>query len=103
MAQPPAGWQVAGWGLVGFLERFDEWAAREPVTPDQQRAVLSWVLSRSEDPYQGVRRAPGFENLWHGWVPNSNDGKGHVVACSYWIEESTRTVRCDNFGLLTWP
>jgi hypothetical protein len=91
------------WKLEGFLERFDAWAEREVLTPDQRVFVIHWIMSRSEDPYQGVRREPGFPNLWWGVVPNSSDGKGNVVVCSYWIQETTRTVRCDNFGLLRWP
>lgn len=38
---------------------------------------------------QGVRREAGFDNLWFGAVPDSEDGKGRVVACSYWIVEAT--------------
>jgi hypothetical protein len=94
---------TAAWKLEGFLDRFDAWADLEDMTPDQRVFVIYWFMSRSEDPYQGVRREPGFPNLWWGAIPNSGDGKGNVVMCSYWIEESTRTVRCDNFGLLSWP
>lgn len=65
--------------------------------------VTAWVLTRYDDPYQGVRRESGFPNLWFGVVPDTDDGSGHVVVCSYWIAESTRTVRCDNFGTLSRP
>lgn len=58
---------------------------------------------RGDDPYHGVRREPGFDNLWLGIVPNSDNGKGQIVVCSYWIDESRRTVRCDNFGTLNLP
>ena len=63
---------------------------------------MAWVLTRS-DPYEGVRREPGLENLWFGAVPDSDRGPGHVVTCSYWINEASHTVRCDNFGTLSLP
>ncbi|MEN3360299.1 MAG: hypothetical protein V7637_4281, partial [Mycobacteriales bacterium] len=28
---------------------------------------------------------------------------GKIVACAYWIEESTRVVRCDSFATLRLP
>ena len=60
----------------------------------------TWILTRDDDPYQAVRWETDFPNLWFGRIPNLHDGSGHVVTCSYWIEESSRTVRCDNAG--TW-
>lgn len=60
-------------------------------------------MTRFSDPYQGVRRESGFANLWFGPVPNSDDGRGVVVACAYWIEESSHTVRCDSFASLSQP
>ena len=63
----------------------------------------TWILTRDDDPYQAVRWETDFPNLWFGRIPNSHDGSGHVVTCSYWIEESSRIVRCDNFGTLSLP
>jgi hypothetical protein len=60
-------------------------------------------MTRYDDPYKGVRRAHGFPNLWFGVVPESDDGKGQVVVCSYWIEEAARRVRCDSFATLSLP
>jgi hypothetical protein len=91
------------WTLVGFDARLDSWAALEHPPSDLVIVVAHWVLSRFDDPYLGMRREPEFDNLWFGPVPESEDGQGHVVACSYWIEESTRTVRCDNFATLSMP
>ena len=54
-------------------------------------------------PYQGVQRVEGFPNLWFGRVPRTVDSKGRAVACSYWIAESTRTVRCDSIATLSLP
>jgi len=36
-------------------------------------------------------------------VPNTDDGLGHVVACSYWIEELRQAVRCDSFATSDLP
>lgn len=69
---------------------------------DLTLAVTAWILSRYDDPYQGVRREPAFENLWYGPVPDT-DLAGKVVQCAYWIEESTHTVRCDSFATLSRP
>ena len=91
------------WKLVGFEEQLDAWIDRETPPDDLVLIVLPWILTRCENPYQGVRRAEGFANLWYGQVPRSDDGWGKVVACSYWIEESTHTVRCDQFATLSLP
>lgn len=56
-----------------------------------------------DDPYSGMTRQPGFPNLWFGPVPETMHGDGRVVTCSYWIVETTRAVRCDNFTILSWP
>lgn len=42
--------------------------------------------------------------MWFGRVPGTyQPGDGTVVVCSLWIEETTRTVRCDRIGTLTIP
>lgn len=94
---------VRPWVLDKFLERFDAWVEREAPTDDLRVIVMDWILTRDDDPYQGVRREEGIPNLWFGRIPNSHDGSGHVVVCSYWIKESSRTVCCDNFGTLSLP
>ena len=91
------------WKLEGFLDRLDAWIAHESPTEDLRYIVTEWILTRFENPYQGVRRDGDLPNLWFGRVPDSHDGTGQVVVCSYWIEESKHTVRCDNFATLTLP
>jgi hypothetical protein len=91
------------WTSENFLERFDAWVELESPTEDLCCIVMDWVLTRGEDPYQGAQRVEGFPNLWFGQIPNSHDVDGRVVTCSYWIEESSRTVRCDLFGTLSLP
>ena len=91
------------WELVRFFDRLDAWVEQEAITTDLQLIVLPWIMSRTEDPYTGVQRTQGFDNLWFGAVPNSEDGLGRVVTCSYWIEESTRKVICNSFATLSLP
>ncbi len=94
---------ASGWHLEGFLERFDAWAEGQSPSDDLRLVVMSWILTRFDDPYRGVRRETGFPNLWYGVVPDSNDGTDHVVVCSFWIEETARHVRCDSFATLSLP
>jgi hypothetical protein len=90
------------WSLEGFEEALDIWAERESPDIDLRLVVTSWVFARHGDPYVGVRREAGFDNLWFGAVPGSiRDQK--VVVCSYWIIESARTVRCDSIATLSLP
>lgn len=91
------------WKLEGFIERLDEWIERESPGDDLRLAVTSWVLSRLDDPYEGVRREPGFPNLWFGVVPRTGHDDNRTVVCSYWIQETLRRVRCDSIAGLRWP
>lgn len=91
------------WRLIGFEERLEEWQRSESADDDLLLIILPWVMSRSEAPYSGMKREPEFDNLWFGPVPNTEDGQGHVVACSYWIEEESHCVRCDSFATLSLP
>jgi len=89
--------------LERFLERLDAWAEQETPPVDLRVLVTSWIMTRYDNPYQGAQRAEGFENLWFGAVPNTDDGLGHVVVCSYWIEETRHAVCCDSFATLNLP
>ena len=90
------------WELVDFLRRLDRWAELEQPDDELRRLVTAWILTRFDEPYQGVRREPGFDNLWFGRVPGSEVG-GTVVTCAYWIEEDRKVVRCDSFATLSLP
>ena len=91
------------WRLEGFLDRLDQWVDTENPSEDLRFIVTEWTITRQDDPYQGVRREPGFPNLWFGMIPDSQDGKGQVVTCAYWIEEVSHTLRCDSFATMSWP
>ncbi|ONH35677.1 hypothetical protein [Protofrankia sp. BMG5.30] len=91
------------WVLVNFVERLDLWIETESPSDDLRRLVTAWIFTRIDDPYQGVRREPGFANLWFGPIPGSEHGEWAVVCCSYWIEEQAHRVVCDTFTTLTRP
>lgn len=91
------------WTLQDFLLRLDQWASQEGASPDLRLEVTAWIFSRADDPYQGVRRAPGFDNLWYGQIPHTVHESDQAVMCAYWVHEQSRTVRCDRFGTLRMP
>lgn len=91
------------WVLADFEQHFDWWTDLESPSQLLRFAVLTWILSRHEDPYQGVRRQAGFENLWSGTVPGTDHGEFQVVACSYFIAESHRAVICNSISTLSRP
>lgn len=93
----------AGWNLAGFEEHLERWIQQESPSEDVRFAVASWLLSRIEDPYHGMRREPeGHPNLWFGMVPGTLQGH-EAVYCSYLIFERTGTVRCNSVTTLSWP
>jgi hypothetical protein len=98
--RPPREWQ-----LNGFEERFEEWLAAEQLAGygDIELIEWIWIHARAQNPYAGVRREPGFDNLWWGKIPGSVDGRGRVVTCSYFVNESDGTVQCAMFGWHTGP
>lgn len=91
------------WKFELFRERFDQWVARESPPAELRRLVEAWVVTRYANPYEGMRQESGHPNLWYGKVPGSEDGCGNAVACSYWIFESTHTVKCNDFTILGEP
>jgi hypothetical protein len=97
----------AGWTLVGFAEHIEIWEKNGASPNDLTMIVADWIMNRHNDPYAGVRRETGpegqFDNLWFGPIPGTVRADGLVVCCSYWINESTKEVRCDSIASLHWP
>jgi hypothetical protein len=91
------------WTLLGFLDRLDQWVARESPADEVRLVATAWIMTRFEDPYQGVRREGKFPNLWFGPVPGTQDRSGRVVGCAYWVDEVNHTVRCDSFDTFYEP
>jgi hypothetical protein len=98
LPEPPTTWR-----LENFLECLDRWSEQENASDDLRLVVTAWILSRFDDPYQRVRREPDFDNLWFGPVPGTLDATGRVIACGYWISETTSVVRCDSIATLGYP
>jgi hypothetical protein len=93
----------AGWKLVRCEEALKDWDAREKPDGDTRLLVASWVMSRHDDPYAGVRREPNFPNLWFGRIPDTDDEEGAVVTCSYFIHARIRVVQCNMIARLSPP
>lgn len=92
------------WRLSRFQERLDEWIDLEDPDDRLRIVVVNWVLSRMEDPYDGLLRQQGFDNLWFGIIPGTGDLSARsAVVCSLWIEETAHSVRCDRIATLSWP
>jgi hypothetical protein len=91
------------WKLVAFSERFEDWVTREAPSQDLLIHVGSWIFGRADDPYEGAKRAAGFENLWFIPIPGAYDKAGAIVTCSYWIEETNNIVRCNSIAALNPP
>ena len=90
------------WQLEDFEESLDHWILLESPDDDLRLVVTAWVLTRFDDPYQGVRREPGFANLWFGPIPGSVQA-GRIVVCSYMITDRERLVKCNSFATLRLP
>jgi hypothetical protein len=87
-------------GFDGCIQRWDE---LESPPADLRIWVVEWIFNQLDDPYQGVKRAAGFPNLWWGQVPGTLHGDGMVVVCNYWIVETVHVVRCESVASLSWP
>jgi hypothetical protein len=90
------------YALDGFNAAFGQWVETERPDRELQLVVFDWIYTRYDDPYQGVRREPGFENLWFGAIPNTSRGDT-AVQCAYFIAEAQRLVKCDSFATLGLP
>lgn len=63
-----------------FLERLDFWADEALPSADLMIVVTTWIQSRMDDPFTRVQRVEGFEDLWFGAIPGSDDGAGGLGA-----------------------
>lgn len=97
----------SGWNLVGFDDWLDIWINTCAPDQDTRHQVGSWLLTRIEDPFDGmalvgVTEGLGHPDLWGGWVPDTTWGDQGVY-CSYLILKQTGTVRCNSIMTLPWP
>ena len=78
------------WQLAGFEDLLQRWVEDEAPAVDLRVVVADWIFSRYDDPFSGVSREPGFDNLWVGPVPGTRRG-GTVVVCSYFVYGAERS------------
>lgn len=87
------------WSLCEFEECLDAWAQRESPTDELCNIITTWFLTLEGDPYQ--REAVLIKNDVPSWwsihVPDSQDGRGHIVNCTYRIDERDSSVHCYDF------
>lgn len=57
------------WALANFADVMELWIERDGPIPRIVMNVGEWVMSRSDDPYEGVRREAGFPNLGERLFP----------------------------------
>ena len=93
---------MSPWTLENFEECLDRWIDLEKPIDELKLIVTAWVLTRFDDPYVGVRREAGFDNLWYATVPRTAH-EGSIVVCSYWIFDRERRVRSDSIATLSLP
>ncbi len=93
---------AAPWRLTGFLERL-EVMLKDEIDQTQRKAIRDWLIDLFLDPYQGATREPVAANLWRRKIPGTDTAEGRQVVCVYWIEEETRSVRCDMYAILRPP
>ena len=91
------------WKLRKFNYWLDRWEADEDPSPDLGFIVAEWVMTRMIDPFGGAEPDPDQPDLWFVRIPDSGDGCGNLVCCSYWIDRTTRTVTCNILNSLPYP
>jgi hypothetical protein len=48
------------WTLINFEQALDRWIDTDGPDEELRNVILNWLLSRLDDPYQGVLREPSF-------------------------------------------
>ncbi|MGH3938179.1 MAG: hypothetical protein ACRDTG_06025 [Pseudonocardiaceae bacterium] len=81
----------------------DRWHHIDNPDPDLQVLVADWLMTRMADPYEGATPDADQPDLWFAAVPDSGDGYGNVVTCSYRVNKVNHTVTCDIIVKLAWP
>ena len=88
------------WSPHEFEEYCDAWAAITNPADELHNIVVTWFSTLAENPYHREAELITNEKIppfWFIRVPNSHDGHGDVVTCTYWINELDHSVRCCNF------
>ena len=79
------------------------------MTPQRFATADAWIKRVQDDPYRPeMRRLPDMRHdeagdMYFGHVPGTKHADRSWITCSYWINEYMRTVKCDQFSILTEP
>jgi hypothetical protein len=97
-----------GWNLTNLDVHLELWQQICDPPQDVRLIVAEWLMSRLEDPYEGMRHedvntdGQGHPNLWSGVVPGTHRD-GTVVLVSVLVFEQIGTVRFESIMTLGWP
>lgn len=91
------------WRLEKFEERYEAWAERDKADDELRLVVVNWLMNRHDDPFLGMARQDGFDDLWFGWIPGSGDGRGNMVACSFRADRTRGVIECNDITTLSYP
>lgn len=91
------------WRIEQVDACLDRWHQIDNPSPDLQVIVADWLMTRIVDPYEGATADADQPDLWFARVPDSGDGCGNVVTCSYRVDKANGTVTCDIIINLSWP
>jgi hypothetical protein len=53
------------WQILGTEDCLNRWQDREKPSTDLSFLVAEWLVSKMDDPYQGMRRIPEFDEAAH--------------------------------------
>ncbi|GAA2712918.1 hypothetical protein [Actinoplanes palleronii] len=90
--------------LLSNFDRWISWWVQECEPPLRINiTVRGWVVSRAENPFEGARFVPGFDDLLFAAIPGTLDEAGQVVTCTYRVIRADWTVYCSMIGTASWP
>jgi hypothetical protein len=84
--------------IEGFGDVFDAWEAAENPSEALRETVLLWLAQCDDEPYVGMKRAPGALNRWWAPIPGMEDAEGNYMLCCYFIFDEERIVRCEKIA-----
>ena len=92
------------WSLYEFEEGRDAWVQKEGPADELYNIVTTWFPTLGDDPYrEALQMTNEVPSFWFVRVPNSQDEHGHIVTCTYWIDERYGSVRCYDFTTYNLP
>lgn len=90
------------WLVLGWEDCLERWITVEHPPQELRSIVVNWLMTRLDDPHQGVRRMPEFVGWWFGKVAGSDAGFS-AVYCTYQINGAERVVQVRSISTLNRP